>query len=248
MAFRSWGSNPLSSHHELTDRRHETPQPGRRGVKSSPGQRRDHDRRTPPPTPRTKRPHQALRRLGHRAALGRRAGTSWACHTDGDITGHRYPADDVPVSVGRHPHRSLVHQDRPTPWHGSTGCTATTCSCPSLSMRSGSRRERRHQERHRPARLDDGEHREHVRHQSGRSAFRLERGGRHRQPDSTRGTSHCTCGSWRPGTRFSARSAPSTGAQRTGLGSRERQFEGAGPALLALQRTSGREARPGAVW
>ena len=78
-------------------------------------------------------------------------------------------------------------------------------------------RERRDQERHQPARLDDAEHRQHARASSGRWARRSTGTPRSSPPtpSTTAGTSGSSCSSWRPAWP-TARCRRSTGAPTTG--------------------------------
>ena len=108
------------------------------------------------------------------------------------------PADDVPVSVGRHPHRPLVHhhadrRDRPLP----SDARRERVPADRLRCVRAAGRERRDQERHQPARLDDVEHRQHAppAADDGRDV-RLGGGGRHRRSRrTTAGTSGSSCSS-----------------------------------------------------
>ena len=196
-------------------------------------------------------PHRALRPDGHRAALAGSAGTSSACTRRTSTTTSRpqvLPADDVPVPVGRPAHRALVHHDadrraRPLP----PDARRERLLADRLRRLRPAGRERRDQERHQPARLDDAEHRATMRRQfriDGRHV-RLDARGRHlRARATTAGTSGSSCSSWRPGLAYRAEVAGRLVPQRRDAG--PRAGRGRGPPLLALRR-AGREARPGPV-
>ena len=108
------------------------------------------------------------------------------------------PADDVPVSVGRHPHRPLVHhhadrRDSPFP----SDARRERVPADRLRCVRTAGRERRDQEQHQPARLDDVEHRQHAPPSCGRWVRRST--GRRRSspriPTTTGGTSGSSCSS-----------------------------------------------------
>ena len=138
------------------------------------------------------------------------------------------PADDVPVSVGRHPHRPLVHRhadrrDRPLP------ADARRERLPADRLRCvrPAGRERRDQERLQPARMDDARTSTTCAASSGRWARRST--GRRRSspatPTTTAGTSGSSCGSSRPGLAYRAKS-PVDWCPNDGTLARE-QVEGA---------------------
>ena len=88
---------------------------------------------------------------------------------------NRYYLLTIPVPVGRHPHRPLVHQDadrrdRPIP------ADARQERLPADRLRRlwPAGRERRDQEQHQPARLDNVEHRQHARRQLRRMGARFD--------------------------------------------------------------------------
>ena len=217
------------------------PSPARRGVNRLRG---DRDRTTS----RTPHPDRALRPDDDRAALAGALGRARAV-SDGPLR-HRaaqvLPADDVPVSVGRHPHRPLVHhhadrRDRPLP----SDARRERVPADRLRCVRAAGRERRDQEQHQPARLDDVEHRQHAppAADDGRDV-RLGGGGRHRRsrllPLEPVVLPPVPEGRPRLPPDVAGRLVP----QRRDA--RPRAGRGRRPPLLALRR-EGREARPGPV-
>ena len=173
------GSSPRSS-----TNRDETADPSPLAGAAGGDRLRGHrDRRPPRPAPgssATTRPRIEPRWQARWAELG-------LYETDlyDDRAAQVLPADDVPVSVGRHPHRPLVHRhadrrDRPLP----ADARLERVLPDRLRCLRAPGRERRDQERHQPARLDDVEHRQHAPPvaDDGRDV-RLGGRGRHRRPD-----------------------------------------------------------------
>ena len=197
---------------------------------------------------RRSHPDRALRPDDDRAALAGALGRARAV-SDGPLR-HRaaqvLPADDVPVSLGRHPHRPLVHhhadrRDRPLP----SDARRERVPADRLRCVRTPGRERRDQEQHQPARLDDVEHRQHAAPAAddGRDV-RLGGGGRHRRsrllPLEPVVLPPVPEGRPRLPPDLAGRLVPQRRDPRPGAG------RGRRPPLLALRR-EGREARPGPV-
>ena len=187
------------------------------------------------------RPPRALRPERDRAALAGALGRAAACTrpTSTTLAAAVLPADDVPVPVGRPPHRPLVHQDadrrdRPLP----PDARRQRVPADRLRRLRAAGRERRHQARHQPARMDDGRTSRTCAASCGRWARRST--GRPRSspasPSTTAGTSGSSCSSSRPAWP-TARCRRSTGAPTTGRWPASRSRAPTGAAGGAARRS-----------
>ena len=258
------GSNPFSSTNTpLTPIPDPSPGPARGSFHPGTGTTRDderhHDTRRHPQG--RARPGRALRPGRDRAALAGALGRAPDVRHGprGRLAAAVLRADDVPVPVGRPPHRPLVRQDaRPTRSRATGGCTATTCSSPSGSTPTACPpRTRRSRTGSTPA---SGPWRTSTRCAAscGRWA-RASRGTARSSPasrSSTSGTSGCSCSS----SRRASPTAPcrrSTGAPTTARSraSRSRAPTAAAGAVARRSRSasspsgiSARRTTPTSCW
>ena len=164
-----------------------------------------------------------------------------------DVAAEVLPVDDVPVSVGRHPYRPLVHhdadrRDRALP----PDARRERVPADRLRRVRAAGRERGDQERRTPARLDDVEHRQHAPPAAldGRDV-RLGRRGRHLRPELLP-LEPVVLPALPGGRRWpTARSRRSTGVPTTARSRASRSRARTATAGAAARPR--REARPGAV-